>query len=208
MKKLILLLFIPLAFACSDDDNDNNNTPSEPTNFFEAHNGVWVTTYDDGTQNLLDIYDDGWDVYSRETNSGCWAIPPSTVNSGSTTTYTNTPNELYGESININASDLYSGDALEELLDAGYTTVSIAQSYLNYNSTVFTFCMIIYAGTFEEELQDICSTFYKQSSFNFEVCKEMSNNKYYNVSDKVLKLQSNIESLSKKRLLLEQKRID
>ena len=61
MKKIILLLlFIPLVFTCSDDDNDNNNTPSEPTNFFEAHNGVWITTDDDGTQNLLYIYDDGW----------------------------------------------------------------------------------------------------------------------------------------------------
>ena len=38
-------MFIPLVFACSsDDDNDNTNPPSEPTNFFEAHNGVWIAT--------------------------------------------------------------------------------------------------------------------------------------------------------------------
>ena len=189
MKKLLyLLLFIPLVFACSDDDNDNNNTPSEPTNFYEAHNGVWITTYDDGTQNLLDIYDDGWLVYYRETNSGCWEIEPP-VNSGSTTIYTNTANELYGESININASDMFSGDELQEILDAGYTTVSVAQSCLNYNSTVFTYVGIYYAGTFDEELLVISATFYKQSSTSFSVCsREMSN---YNISAKTKMLLNN-----------------
>ena len=175
MKKLILLLlFIPLVFACSDDDNDNNNTPSEPTNFYEAHNGVWITTYDDGTENLLDIYDDGWLVYYRETSSGCWTINPST-NSGSTTIYTNTANELYGETVNINASDMFSGDELQDILDAGYTTVSVAQSYLDYNATIFTWVMIVYAGTFGEELGTLSATFYKQSSNSFTICsREMS----------------------------------
>ena len=188
MKNLLFaLLFIPFVFACSDNDGDY--TPSEPTNFFEAHNGVWVTTYDDGTQNLSDIYDDGWDVYSRETNSGCWSIP-TPINSGSTTTYTNTPTELYGETININPSELFSGNELQEILDAGYTTVSIAQSYLNYTSTVYTFVAVVYAGTFDEELLNISSYFEKQNSLNFDVCKGMSNNKYYNVSDKVLNLTS------------------
>jgi len=184
MKKLLyIFLGLSLMFGCSDDDNDNN-TPSELTNFFEAHNGVWVTTYDDGTQNLYDIYDDGWYVYSRETNAGCWSIPPS-INSGSTTTYTNTPTELYGETININPSELFSGNELQEILDAGYTTVSIAQSYLNYTSTVYTFVAVVYAGTFEEELLNISSYFEKQNSLNFDVCKEMSSNKHYNVSVKV-----------------------
>jgi|ETNmetMinimDraft_21_1059911.scaffolds.fasta_scaffold104529_2 hypothetical protein len=189
MKKLLyLLLFIPLVFACSsDDDNNNNNTSSEPTNFYEAHNGVWVTTYEDGSQNLLDIYDDGWVVYARETNSGCWGTPPS-INSGSTTTYTNTPDELYGESINITPSDMFSGDELQAILDAGYTTVSVAQSYLNYNATVFTWVMIIYAGTFEEELLTVSSTFVKQSSNSFSVCREMSN---YNISVKTKILLNN-----------------
>ena len=188
MKKLLfLLVFIPLVFACSDDDNDNNNTPSEPTNFYEAHNGVWITTYDDGTENLLDIYDDGWLVYYRETSSGCWTINPST-NSGSTTIYTNTANELYGETVNINASDMFSGDELQDILDAGYTTVSVAQSYLNYNATVFTWVMIIYAGTFEEELLTVSSTFVKQSSNSFSVCREMSN---YNISVKTKILLNN-----------------
>ena len=187
MKKLILLLFIPLVFTCSDDDNDNNNTPSEPANFYEAHNGVWITTYDDGTENLLDIYDDGWLVYYRETSSGCWTINPST-NSGSTTIYTNTSNELYGETVNINASDMFSGDELQAILDAGYTTVSVAQSYLNYNATVFTWVMIIYAGTFEEELLTVSSTFVKQSSNSFSVCREMSN---YNISVKTKILLNN-----------------
>ena len=187
MKKLILLLFIPLVFACSSDD-DNNDAPSEPTNFFEAHNGVWITTYDDGTENLLDIYDDGWLVYYRETNSGCWEIE-STVPSGSTDTYTNTANEIYSESININPSDLFSGDELQEILDAGYTTVSLAQSFLNYNSTIFTWVMIVYAGTFGEELGTLSATFYKQSSNSFSVCsREMSN---YNISVKTKVLLNN-----------------
>ena len=181
MKKILfLLVFIPLVFACSSDD-DNNDAPSEPTNFYEAHNGVWITTYDDGTENLLDIYDDGWLVYYRETNSGCWTITPP-INSGSTTIYTNTANELYGETVNINASDMFSGDELQEILNAGYTTVSLAQSFLNYNSTIFTWVMIVYAGTFEEELGTLSATFYKQSSNSFSVCsREMSN---YNISVK------------------------
>jgi len=189
MKKLLyLLLFIPLVFACSDDDNDNNNTPSEPTNFYEAHNGVWITTYDDGTQNLLDIYDDGWLVYYRETNSGCWEIEPD-VPSGSTTIYVNTANELYGESINVTPSDLFSGDELQAILDDGYTTVSVAQSFLNYNSTVFTYVGIYYAGTFAEELLVISLTFEKQSSNSFSICsREMSN---YNISAKTKMLLNN-----------------
>jgi hypothetical protein len=189
MKKLLyLLLFIPLVFACSDDDNDNNNTPSEPANFFEAHNGVWITTYDDGTQNLLDIYDDGWLVYYRETNSGCWEIEPD-VPSGSTTIYVNTANELYGESINVTPSDLFSGDELQAILDDGYTTVSVAQSFLNYNSTVFTYVGIYYAGTFAEELLVISLTFEKQSSNSFSICsREMSN---YNISAKTKMLLNN-----------------
>ena len=191
MKKIILLLlFIPLVFACSDDDNDNNNTPSEPANFYEAHNGVWITTYDDGTENLLDIYDDGWLVYYRLTSSGCWTIDSSSGStSGSTTIYTNTANELYGETVNINASDLFSGDELQDILDAGYTTVSVAQSYLNYNATIFTYVAIIYAGTFGEELVTISQTFYKQSSNSFTICsREMSN---YNISAKTNMLLNN-----------------
>ena len=174
MKKLLyLLLFIPFVFTCSSDD-DNNNTPSEPANFFEAHNGVWITTYDDGTQNLLDIYDDGWLVYYRETNSGCWEIEPD-VPSGSTTVYVNTADELYGESININPSDMFSGDELQAILDDGYTTVSVAQSFLHYIPTVFTYVGIIYAGTFVEELVVVSSYFEKQSSNSFSVCsREMS----------------------------------
>ena len=186
MKKLILLLFIPLVFACSSDDN--NETPLEPSNFFEAHNGVWVTTYEDGSQNLFDIYDDGWLVYDRETNSGCWGSSPP-LNSGSTTTYTNTPTELYGETININASEIFSGDQLQDILGAGYTTISVAQSYLNYNSIIFTSVAIIYAGTFQEELFTFSSTFQKQNSVNFTTCREISNdNKYYNISGKILNL--------------------
>lgn len=196
MKKLLyLLLFIPLVFTCSSDDN--NDSSPEPTNFFEAHNGVWVNTYEDGSQNLLDIYDDGWLVYTRETNSGCWVTPPP-INSGSTTTYTNTATELYGESINVNASDMFSGDELQEILDAGYTTVSIAQSYLNYNSTTFTLVMIIYAGTFQEELLTVYATFQKQNSVNFTTCREISNdNKYYNISGKILKTILNHEKTNK-----------
>ena len=192
MKKLLFFLFIPLVFACSDDDNDNNNTPSEPTNFFEAHNGVWIATSfyetinnqlvetDDDTQNLLDIYDNGWDVYSREGNSGCWGTAPS-INSGSTTIYTNTPAELYGETININPSELFSGNELQAILDDGYTTVSIAQSYLGYDDPIITWAMMVFAGNFEEELGNVLSaTFEKQSSNSFSVCREMSN---YNISE-------------------------
>lgn len=173
-------------FTCSSDDN--NDSLPEPTNFFEAHSGVWVTTYEDGSQNLLDIYDDGWIVYARESNSGCWGVPPP-INTGTTTTYTNTPDELYAESWNIHVSDMFSGEQLEDILDAGYTTVSIAQSHLNYNPTTFTTVMIIYAGYFAEELETISSTFLLQNSLNFATCRVISDdNKYQNISGKILKL--------------------
>lgn len=204
MKKLLyIFLGLSLIFACSsDDDNDNTNPPSEPTNFFEAHNGVWIATsfyetinnqlveVDADTQNLLDIYDNGWDAYSREGNAGCWSIPQS-INSGSTTIYTNTPDELYGETININPNELFSGNELQTILDDGYTTVSIAQSYLGYDDPIITWAIMVFAGNFEEELGNVLSaTFEKQNSLNFDVCKGMSNNKFYNVSDKVINLTS------------------
>ena len=83
---------------------------------------------------------------------------------------------------------MFSGDvdALQEILYAGYTTVSIAQSLQNYSPTLFTHCIIIYGGTFDEELADTCITYYKQNNLYFDVCREMSNNKYYNASTKVL----------------------
>ena len=53
---------------------------------------------------------------------------------------------------------------------------------------------ILFAGNFEEELGNVLSaTFEKQNSLNFDVCKGMSNNKYYNVSDKVINLTSQTE---------------
>ena len=74
-------------------------------------------------------------------------------------------------------------------MDAGYTTISVAQSYLNYNSIIFTSVAIIYAGTFQEELFTFSSTFQKQNSVNFTTCREISNdNKYYNISGKILNL--------------------
>jgi len=197
MKKLLyLLLFIPLVFACSDDDNDN--TPSEPANFYEAHNGVWIattfyetinnqlvetdgyfdgaTTYFSDTQKLLDIYDEGWIVYYSETSSGCWSHNQNYPHSGSSKTYINTANELYAEHVNMNASDMFSGDELQDILDAGYTTVSVAQSYLGYDAPIITYALTVYAGTFEEQLGNILSTtFEKQSSNSFSVCsREMS----------------------------------
>ena len=185
MKKLLyLLLFIPLVFACSDDGN--NDGPSGPTNFFEAHNGVWTTTFSDGSQTLFDIYDDGWDTYWRPTNSGCWAIPSSVGGTATTTTIIlNTPDELVGETINIPASNLFTGDELEILLDAGYTTVSIYEAYLHTSSTMISFGITYYAGNFEEELFSLYGNLIKQNWNSFSVCREMSN-KYYNSSEEAL----------------------
>ena len=46
-------------------------------------------------------------------------------------------------------------------------------------------------SSYNYELGNVLSaTFEKQNSLNFDVCKGMSNNKYYNVSDKVLNLTS------------------
>ena len=52
MKKLILLLFIPLVFACSDDSSDDNTNP-----VYLDSNGVtikardWAVVGDSGTIN-------------------------------------------------------------------------------------------------------------------------------------------------------------
>ena len=53
MKKINLLLFtFLLVFSCSSDD-DSDSSPSNPTNFYEAHVGVWITTFSENSQLLL-----------------------------------------------------------------------------------------------------------------------------------------------------------
>ena len=185
-KYILILLIVPFVFSsCDKDDDSDSQSPSEPTNFYEAHNGVWVTTFTDGSQTLIDIYDAGWDAYSRVTNSGCWSIPPSL--GGSTTITSNTPDELVGETTGISASNVFSGDDLQVLLDNGYSTISISQAYLDNGPTLISFAQIFYAGTFEVELITVSGNFGKQSSDSFNVCKEVSNyNKYYNISEEAL----------------------
>jgi len=185
-KYILIFLIVPFVFSsCSKDDD--NDSPPEPTNFYEAHNGVWVTSFSDGSQTLLDIYDNGWDSYYRTTNSGCWSIPASL--GGSTTITSNTPDELLAETINIVASNVFTGDDLQILLDAGYPTVSISQAYLHTSSTLISFAMIFYAGIFEVELITISGNFGKQSSDSFSVCREMNNyNNYYKISEDALSI--------------------
>tara|TARA_R110000823_G_C15948814_1_gene501346 strand:- start:5143 stop:5745 length:603 start_codon:yes stop_codon:yes gene_type:complete len=176
---LLATLFIPLTFSCSDDDDDSQDI-SVPTNFFEAHNGVWVTSFSDGSQSLYDIYDSGWDTYSRLTNSGCWSSSPSA--GGSTTIVSNTPDELLAESINIPASSIFSGDDLQLLSDAGFSTISVDQAYLDNTSTLISFAQVIYAGTFEVELLTISGNLGKQSSTSYDTCKFASENIIHNIS--------------------------
>ena len=125
----------------------------------------------------MDIYDDGWDVYYRGGTTGCFAIAPDSSGASSITTiYTNTPTELYAETTNIPASNMFSGDELQAILNAGYTEVSVAQSFLNYLVNLqFGYVMIIYAGNFEEELLTVTSVFDKRLSNNFGICREISN---------------------------------
>ena len=62
MKKLILLLFIPLVFACSSDDSTSSNSSQ---NFLEKYDGViWKSNEDDinVSKGLWHIFTpDGWE---------------------------------------------------------------------------------------------------------------------------------------------------
>ena len=188
---LLLPLFV-LPLSCSDDDDSQEIVT--PTNFYAAHNGVWVTSFSDGSQNLLDIYNNGWDSYSRTSNSGCWSSPSSV--GGSTTITDNTPDELIGVTSNILASNVFSGDDLQILTDAGYTYISISQAYLHTSSTLISFAQIFYAGNFEVELLTISGNFGKQSSDSFSTCKSEAENTIRIITEEAkIELQNRINKL-------------
>ena len=46
MKKLILLLFIPIVFACSSDDEDNTNPVDDTNPVYLDENGVTIKARD------------------------------------------------------------------------------------------------------------------------------------------------------------------
>ena len=126
------------------------------------------------------FYNNGWDSYVRTSNSGCWSSPTSV--GGSTTITDNTPDELIAVTSNILASNVFSGDDLQILTDAGYTYISISQAYLHTSSTLISFAQIFYAGDFEVELLTISGNFGKQSSTSFSTCKFTSENIIHNIS--------------------------
>lgn len=188
---LLLPLFV-LPLSCSDDDDSQEIVT--PINFYAAHNGVWVTSFSDGSQNLLDIYNNGWDSYSRTSNSGCWSSPSSV--GGSTTITDNTPDELIAVTSNILASNVFSGDDLQILTDAGYTYISISQAYLHASSTLISFAQIFYAGNFEVELLTISGNFGKQSSDSFSTCKSEAENTIRIITEEAkIELQNRINKL-------------
>ena len=167
MKKLLYLLLAITVIACSKDEE--NQTPPEPTNFFEAHNGVWITTFPDTSQTLMDVDDDDLRSYYRVTNTGCWSIPAPI--GGVSTITTNTPEELFNEIVNIPAENLFSGDDLQLLQDSGYNTVSISAAYIDTPPSYVSFAQIIYAGTFELELLTISGNFGLQSNdYSYSLC--------------------------------------
>jgi hypothetical protein len=187
----LLPLFV-LPLSCSDDDDSQEIVT--PTNFYAAHNGVWVTSFSDGSQNLLDIYNNGWDSYSRTSNSGCWSSPSSV--GGSTTIADNTPDELTAVTSNILASNVFSGDELQILTDAGYTYISISQAYLHTSSTLISFAQIFYAGDFEVELLTISGNFVKQSSDSFSTCKSKAENTVRIITEEAkIELQNRINKI-------------
>ena len=186
---LAICLFV---FACSSD-SDNDSSPSNPTNFYEAHVGVWLTTVSDGSQALLDIFETGWDAYSRVSSGDCWSSPNSV--SGNTTLDTNTPDELTACTSNIPASDLFTGDDLQIIYDAGYSNVSICQSYIDNGPSYISFAQIFYAGFYDVELFTISGNFGKQSSNSFEICKvNNSYHRFYMLTEEAKKLLISIVS--------------
>ena len=167
MKKLLYLFLTIALIACSKDDE--NQSPPEPTNFFEAHNGVWITTFSDSSQTLLDINDSTLGSYYRLTNTGCWSIPAPIGGSSSITS--NTPEELLNEIVNIPAENIFSGDDLQLLEDNGYNTVSVSAAYLDTPPSYISFAQVFYAGTFEIELLTISGNFGLQSNdYSYSLC--------------------------------------
>ena len=173
MKKInIILLCLLLVFSCSSGDDDSSQ--SNPTNFYEAHVGVWLTTFTDGSQTLIDIFETGWDSYYRISSDNCWSIPGSI--GGNTTIDTNTTDELTACTSGIPASNVFTGDDLQIIYDAGYTNVSVCQSYLDNGPSYISFAQVYYAGFYDVELFTISGNFGKQSNNSFDTCR--LNNSY------------------------------
>jgi hypothetical protein len=188
MKKIFYLFLALTVIACSKDEE--NQTPPEPTNFFEAHNGVWITTFSDTSQTLFDIDDADLRSYFRLTNTGCWSIPAPI--GGTSTITTNTPEELFNEIVNIPAENVFSGDDLQILQDNGYNSVSVSAAYLDTPPSYISFAQIIYAGTFEVELLTISGNFGLQSNdYSYSLClldapfDNRTINLKYEIDDKV-----------------------
>lgn len=184
MKKLLYLFLTVLIVACSSDDGNSIETPQVPQNFYEAHNGAWITTFSSGSQTLMDINDNGIAAYFRTTNSGCWSIPSSL--GGQSTITSNTPENLLTQLTNVPAENVFSGEDLQILLDAGYDTISVSASYSNNGPTLISFAQIFYAGYFEIELLTISGNFGLQNdAFTYSLCfhnpeedDKMMNRKY------------------------------
>lgn len=184
MKKLIYLFLTVLIVACSSDDGNSNETTQVPQNFYEAHNGAWITTFSSGSQTLMDINDNGIAAYFRTTNSGCWSIPASL--GGESTVSSNTPENLLTQLTNVPAENVFSGEDLQILLDNGYDTISVSASYSNNGPTLISFAQIFYAGYFEIELLTISGNFSLQNdAFTYSLCfhnpeedDKMMNRKY------------------------------
>ena len=178
---LILLTFL-LVFSCSSDDND-----SSPANFYEAHVGVWKTTFSDNSQLLLDIYETGWDAYSRTSSNGCWSAP-NTVG-GTTTIDTNTPEELTACTRSIPAGNVFTGSDLTWVYNLGYTNVSVCQSYLDSGSMFISFAQVWYAGVYDVELLTVSGNLGKQNSSSFDTCKANNSQlRYYTISEEAKKV--------------------
>ena len=182
MKKLTYLFLALIIVACSDDDD---NSPQIPQNFYEAHNGVWITTFSDNSQTLIDFDDDGVvGSYYRFTNSGCWSIPPAI--GGQTIITSNTPEELVFNLINVPAENVFSGEDLQILIDNEYYTLSVGVAYLNTSPELISFAQIFFAGDFEVELLTISGNFGLQGDdFLYSLCfqnpeedDKMMNGKY------------------------------
>jgi len=185
-KYILIFLIVPFVFSSCSDDDDNDG-PSEPTNFFEAHVGVWKTTVNGTIDLLLDVYSNGSDTYTKLTSETCYTISPS--NGGSTTVHVNTPTEFEFTTTGIPASNVFDGADLDALNNAGYTTLSVAGAYGHTSATVVSFAEIMYAGNFDVELLTLSGNLGKQSSDSFSVCREMSNyNNYYKISEDALSI--------------------
>ena len=127
MKKLILLLFIPLVFACSSDDSSSSNSENNSSeSFLEKYDGVIWKDDDD------DINDDQglWTVFSID---GFLQVSYGYVDSG-ICDLSYVPWNIVGDYGDFNKVEVMDNNSVDELILE--VTETNSETYLVYITAI------------------------------------------------------------------------